>query len=242
MSAVFGRLFLSLNVVIFAAASLQTALDALLSQMEQATGAHVVVSYASSATLARQLEQGAPADLFISADLDWMDYVAQRKLIRPASRVNLLGNRLVLIAPKDHPLALKIGPRFGLAAALGRDRLALADPETVPAGKYARAALVNLGVWDAVAARVVPADTVRAALRLVSRGEAALGVVYRTDAAADPTVVVVDTFADSLHPPIVYPAALTSTASEAGARALEFLKSAAARRIFEQQGFLVPAR
>ena len=169
-------------MLIFAAASLQTAIDELAAPALRATGSRVRASYAASSALARQIENGAPADLFISADLEWMDYVADRRLIRAASRVNLLGNRLVLIAPEDRPSTLKIAPGFPLAAALGRDRLAVANPAAVPAGKYARAALTALGVWESVASKVAAAENVRAALMLVSRGEAPLGIVYRTDA------------------------------------------------------------
>jgi len=230
------------DVLIFAAASLQTALDELVPATARATGSRVRASYAASSALARQIEHGAPADLFIAADLEWMEYVSERRLIQPASRINLLGNRLVLIAPTDRPSALKIAPGFPLAAALGRDRLALADPASVPAGKYARAALTALGVWDSVAAKVAAAENVRAALMLVSRGEAPLGIVYRTDAQIEPRVAVVDTFPETSHPPIVYPAAIVTTASSGAATVLDFLKSAEARAVFERHGFLVPRR
>jgi molybdate transport system substrate-binding protein len=225
------------DVLVFAAASLQTALDALVVPLERVTGGRVRVSYAASSALARQIENGAPADLFISADLEWMDHLARRQLIRADSRLNLLGNRLVLIAPAGQPVTMKIAPGFGLAAALGRDRLALADPAAVPAGKYARAALTSLGVWDAVAGRIAAAENVRAALRLVSRREAPLGIVYYSDAVADTGVRIVDTFPESAHPAIVYPAALTSTASPAAAKVLEYLQSNEARAVFAAQGF-----
>ena len=236
------------GVLIFAAASLQTALDALIAPLERVTGGRVRVSYAASSALARQIENGAPADLFISADLDWMDYLAGKQLIRADSRVNLLGNRLVLIAPTAQPvtepeirrLNLKIAPGFALAAVLGRDRLALADPAVVPAGKYARAALTSLGVWDAVAGKIAAAENVRAALLLVSRREAPLGIVYHTDAFVDSGVRIVDTFPASSHPPIVYPAALTSVSSPAAVKVLDFLKSNEARAVFVAQGFTVP--
>jgi len=225
------------GILVFAAASLQTALDAIVVPFQKSTGIRVRVSYAASSALARQIDNGAPADLFISADLDWMDYLAGKKLIRAESRVNLLGNRLVLIAPAAQPVALKIAPGFALAAALGRDRLALADPAVVPAGKYARAALTSLGVWDAVAGRIAAAENVRAALLLVSRREAPLGIVYHTDALIDPGVRIVDTFPASSHPPIVYPAALMPNASPAAANLLEYLKSNEARTVFAAQGF-----
>lgn len=225
------------EALIFAAASLQTALDELTPAIERATGVHVRTSYAASSALARQIESGAPADIFISADLDWMDYVAQRRLIRQESRVNLLGNQLVLIAPAGRPVALEIGPRFPLAAALGPNRLAVADPTSVPAGKYAQAALTALGVWDAVSAKLAPAENVRAALLLVSRAEVPLGIVYRTDAMADSGVTVVDTFPESTHPKIVYPAAITVTASPSAAKVLTFLRGTDATKVFVRQGF-----
>jgi molybdate transport system substrate-binding protein len=180
--------------VVFAAASLKNALDAIADDWRRETGKHATISYAASSTLAKQIENGAPADLFISADRDWMDYLAQRKLIDAKSRVDLLGNRLVLIAPKDNKTDLVIRPGFDLAAALGDSRLAMADPAAVPAGLYGKAALETLGVWSSVAKRVAAAENVRAALLLVARGEAPLGIVYQTDAAAEPGVRVVATF------------------------------------------------
>lgn len=230
------------DVLIFAASSLQTALDELADPIRKATGTGVKVSYASSSALARQIVEGAPADIFISADLDWMNYVAERKLIRAESRVDLLGNRLVLIAPRDRPVKLKIDKAFPLAAALGSGRLALANPASVPAGKYAQAALTSLGVWESVANRIAAAENVRAALLLVSRGEAALGVVYFTDATADAGVAVVGTFPPATHPAIVYPAALLSTSAPEAARVLEFLKSDAAWPAFAGQGFTKPVK
>ena len=230
------------DVLVFAAASLQGALDELAGPVERATGARIRVSYAASSALARQIENGAPAEIFISADLDWMDYLAARTLIRPDSRGNLLGNRLVLIAPRATKVGLKIGKGFGLAAALGRDRLALANPDVVPAGKYARTALTSLGVWDSVAGRVAAAENVRGALALVSRGEAPLGIVYRTDALVDSGVVVVDTFPESSHPPVIYPVALLPPASAEAVRVLAFLKAPAALAVFQRHGFTEPAR
>jgi molybdate transport system substrate-binding protein len=227
-------------ILVFAAASLQTALDELAGPIERATGARTRVSYASSSALARQIENGAPAEIFISADVDWMDYLDGRKLVRAGTRVHLLGNRLVLIAGKARPVTLKIDRKFPLAATLGRERLALANPDAVPAGKYAKAALATLGVWDQVASRIAAAENVRAALQLVARGEAPLGIVYRSDAIAETSVVVVDTFPEATHPPIVYPAALLPGASPAASSVLEYLKTDAARRVFEKQGFTVP--
>lgn len=227
----------SSDVLVFAAASLKTALDEIADPVRQATGAGIRVSYAASNTLAKQIDEGAPAEIFISADLDWMDVVEKHEMIRPASRVNLLGNDLVLVAPKASTVSLKIAPKFGLAAALGSGRLAIGDPAAVPAGMYAKAALESLGVWNDVVNHLAPAENVRAALLLVSRGETPLGVVYRTDANADPTVRIVDVFPDASHPPIVYPAALTTHASANAARVLDYLRGPAARAIFERQGF-----
>jgi molybdate transport system substrate-binding protein len=171
-----------------------------------------------------------------------MNYLADRKFLRAESRVNLLGNRLVLIGTKGQQVELKIGPGFGLAQALGRERLALADPAAVPAGKYAREALTALGVWDGVAGKIAAAENVRAALMLVARGEAPLGIVYRTDALLDTGVVVIDTFPESSHGPIVYPAALISTASASAGKVLDFLKTPAARAVFDKHGFTRPRR
>lgn len=224
-------------VLVFAAASLKTAVDALVEPARQATGLTMRVSYAGTSALARQIEEGAPADIFISADVEWMDYVDARGLLKAGTRTDLLTNRLVLIAPMREPISLRIAPGFDLATALGTGRLALADPAVVPAGKYARAALEKLGVWTAVANRLAPAENVRAALLLVSRAEAPLGVVYRTDAVADPGVAVVDIFPEDTHPPIVYPAALTARATADAARVLAFLGSEAAAAEFSRQGF-----
>jgi len=230
------------EVLVFAAASLQTVLDALVEPARQSTGVRMRISYAASSALARQIENGAPAGLFISADLDWMDYLVERKLVQAASRVNLAGNRLVLIAPRSQPVTLRIAPGFPLAATLGANRLALANPDAVPAGKYAKAALTVLGVWDSVAGKVAAAENVRAALVLVARGEARLGIVYATDAQVEPGVVVVDTFSETLHPAIVYPAALLPNATGAAAKILEFLKSDAANKEFLAQGFTTVKR
>ena len=226
------------GVLVLAAASLQTALDELIPAAQKVTGSRVRISYAASSSLARQIETGAPADIFISADIDWMDYLVERRLIKPESRVNLLGNRLVLIGTKGRTASLKIAPNFPLSATLGRERLALANPDVVPAGKYAKAALTSLNVWSQVANKIAPTENVRAALLLVARGEAPLGIVYATDARVEPGVVVIDTFAESLHPPIVYPAALLNNATPAAAQLLEFLGSAQARSVFEKQGFV----
>jgi molybdate transport system substrate-binding protein len=228
------------DLLVFAAASLKNALDDADAQYLHDTGRKVVVSYGASSTLAKQIENGAPADIFISADLDWMDYAAERKLIKPQTRLNMLGNKLVLIAPADSHIDLTIAPNFPLAQALGNDRLAMADPAAVPAGKYGKAALEALGVWSSVSSKVAPAQDVRATLLLVARGEAPLGIVYQTDAAADKGVKIVGAFPESTHPPIIYPIAVTAASANPGADAYAgFLKSPAAKPAFEKQGFIV---
>ena len=228
------------DLLVFAAASLKNALDDADAQYLHDTGRKVVASYGASSTLAKQIENAAPADIFISADLDWMDYVAERKLIKPETRFNLLGNKLVLIAPADSRINLTIAPNFPLAQALGNERLAMADPASVPAGKYGKAALEALGVWSSVSSKVAPAQDVRATLLLVARGEAPLGIVYQTDAAADKGVKIVGAFPELTHPPIIYPIAVTTASTNPGAGAFAgFLKSPAARPAFEKQGFVV---
>ena len=226
-------------LLVFAASSLTNVLDELGVAYTEASHQKVNFSYGSSATLARQIEAGAGADVFLSADTDWMDYLKSRNLINNASRIELLGNRLVLVAPAASPLQLKIAPGFGLRAALGDSRLATGDPDSVPVGKYARSALSSLGVWNDVADRLVRADNVRAALAFVSRGEAPLGIVYASDALADSKVRVVDVFPVGSHPPIVYPIALTTTASSGAANFIAFLRNASARAVFIKYGFTV---
>lgn len=222
------------RVLVFAAASMKNALDEVVAQAP----VKAVASYASSSTLAKQISAGAPAQIFISADLAWMDYLEQRNAIRKDSRRNLLGNRLVLIAPAGSAVQTKVEPGFPLARLLGSGRLALGDPGHVPAGKYAKAAIESLGAWNSVQGRLAPAENVRAALALVARGEAPLGVVYATDAAAESKVRVVAAFPEGSHPPIVYPVALTTRGAGPQAAAfLTFLGSPAARRIFEKHGF-----
>ena len=224
------------RITLYAAASLKDAMDALLKGRE-----NVNAIYAGSSTLARQIENGAPADIFVSADLDWMDYLEKKNLLRAGTRFNLLGNRLVLIAPANEKTALAIAPRFQLAAALGSGRLAIADPDSVPAGRYGKAALQALGVWDSVAKRIAPSDNVRAALLLVARGETPLGVVYASDAAVDARVKVVGQFPADSHPPIVYPAALVSASRANGAAALlAHLRSSDAAVLWRRHGFGVP--
>jgi molybdate transport system substrate-binding protein len=228
------------DVVVFAAASLKNALDDVNAQWQKETGKKAAISYGASSAIAKQIEQAAPAQMFISADLDWMDYVAQKNLIKPDTRSNLLGNRIVLIAPKDKAQAIDIKPGFDLAKVVGDGRLAMANVDSVPAGKYGKASLEKLGVWDSVSGKLAQAENVRAALLLVSRGEAPAGIVYQTDAAADPNVKIIGTFPEDTHPPIVYPIALTASASNPDAAAfLAYVKSAKARPLFEAQGFTV---
>jgi molybdate transport system substrate-binding protein len=225
--------------VVFAAASLRNALDAAAALYTKRTGVHVVISYAGSSALARQIEAGAPADVFISADLAWMDYLERKGLVQSATRRNLVGNRLVLIAPAAQPQTLRIEPGFAIGRALGDGRIALAEPDSVPAGKYAKAAFEKLGVWDQISGRVAAAANVRAALALVARGEAPLGVVYQTDARAEPAVMVAGIFPDSTHPPIVYPVAALKEARPGAVPFIEFLAGPDAGAIFEKYGFAV---
>ena len=228
------------KLIIFAAASLKDALDEVNVAYQHENSQETATSYAASSTLAKQIEAAAPADVFISADLDWMDYLAKRNLIKPETRANLLGNRLVLIAPVNSPLNLAIGPNFSLAQALGNGRLAIADPNGVPAGRYGKAALQSLGVWSTIADRVAPAENVRAALALVARGETPLGIVYQTDAASDKDVKIVGIFPQDTHPPIIYPiAVVVSSTNPAALGYLAYLKSRAARPTFEKHGFTV---
>jgi len=227
-------------VLVFAAASLKNALDDISTQYQHDTGKSANISYAASSALAKQIEAGAPADVFISADLDWMDYLAGKNLIQTNSRKTLLGNKLVLIAPvkSAHPVAIK--PGFPIAKLLKGGRLALADPDSVPAGKYAKAALQYLGVWDSVANSLAPGENVRATLALVARGEAPLGIVYKTDAAVEPAVKIVGTFPENSHPPVVYPIALTASSANPDAAAfLAYVESAKAKPLFRKQGFTV---
>ena len=225
------------GITVFAAASLTNVLQDLGDAFTKDTSIPVRFSFAASSTLARQIENVSRADLFFSADLEWMDYLQARNLIQPASRHDLLGNQLVLIAPLDSKLDLKIAPHFPLAAAVGNSRLATGDPDSVPVGRYAHQALANLGVWDDVAARLVRADSVRSALAFVDRGEAALGIVYATDALVDKNVRVVDVFPESSHMPIIYPVALTVGSAAATAKFLAYLRGPAGDLAFKHYGF-----
>lgn len=225
------------GVLVFAAASLANVLGDLDKAFTAQTGIRVTSSLAASSMLAKQIEAGAPADLFFSADLQWMDYLQQRGLVRPGSRHDVAGNSLVLIAPAGGSLRVRIAPGFDLARLLGGGRLAVADPDSVPAGIYAREALEKLGVWNRVVPRLVRAENVRAALAYVARGDAPLGIVYRTDALVEPRVRVVGVFPANSHSPIVYPIALTRHAGPEAARYLAFITGADAQPIFRKWGF-----
>ena len=227
------------RIVVFAAASLTDSLQDIGASYTREHGKRVVFSFAGSMTLARQVEASAGADIFMSADVELMDYLEQRNRIVKASRENLLSNRLVLVAPATSSVALEIGPGMRIAGALGGGRLAMANTETVPAGRYGKAALTELGVWASVASRLAEGDDVRTALAYVARGEAPLGIVYATDARVEPRVRVVGTFPENTHPPIVYPAALTSEARPDAAQFLAYLRGPQARAVFEQAGFAV---
>jgi molybdate transport system substrate-binding protein len=228
------------KVIIFAAASLKNALDAVNAEWQKEAGKETTVSYAASSALAKQIEAGAPADVFISADLAWMDYVAEKNLIKDDTRSNLLGNRIVLVTGKQDAAPVDITRGFDLKGLLGGEKLAMGAVDSVPAGKYGKAALEKLGVWSSVENNVAGAENARAALLLVSRGEAPYGIVYKTDAAADKEVTVVGTFPEDSHPPIVYPIAITAESKNPDAAAyIEFVKSAKAAALFEAQGFTV---
>ena len=222
----------------FAAASMKNALDECDAAYTAKTGVKVAASYAASSVLAKQIDQGAPADVFISADTDWMDYAATRKAINTATRTDLLGNSIVLIVPQDSKLGtVTIGPGFDLAKLAGDGRIATGDVNSVPVGKYAKAALEKLGSWQAAAPKFAMAESVRAALTLVARGEAVLGIVYATDAKVEPGVKIIGTFPADSHPPIIYPVAATTSAGPQAAGYLAFLHSPAAKTIFEKYGF-----
>jgi molybdate transport system substrate-binding protein len=228
------------STTIFAAASTTNAITDIGKLFEQKNKIKVTHSFASSSTLAKQIEQGAPADVFLSADLKWMDYLAGKKMIDPQSRFNLLGNKIVLIAPASSTLKVDIKPGFDLAKLLGDGKLSMGDPSHVPAGIYGKQALEKLGVWKSVESKVAGAKDVRAALALVEREEAPLGVVYSTDAAISKKVKVVGVFPADSHPPIVYPVALVKDHGTAAAKSfLEFLKTPDAKAVFEKYGFSV---
>jgi molybdate transport system substrate-binding protein len=228
------------SVTVFAAASLKTALDDVAAQWHKETGKTVRISYAASGALAKQIEAGAPADIFISADVPWMDYLAEHNLIKPETRRNLLGNALVLVAPSESKAQpMQMDARTDLLGLLGKDgRLAMGQPKSVPAGAYAEQALTALGLWSKVKDRIAQTESVRAALVFVARGEAPLGIVYRSDAHAEPKVKVLGTFPQSSHPPIVYPIAMVAASVNPDAKAFyDYLASPAASAIFKREAF-----
>ena len=228
------------TLTIFAAASLKNVMDEASKSYTAKTGIEIKPSYAASSVLAKQIEQGAPADIFISADLDWMDYLAQRKLIREDTRVNLLGNTLVLIAPKDAKIRTLALDRAAIEAVLGPDgKLVTGDPKAVPVGKYAKIALEKLGLWQAFEPRVASTDNVRSALSFVARGEAPLGIVYATDAAVEPGVMIVATFPQGSHPPVIYPFAMTATGNVKAAAFIAFVQTSDMAKAFARAGFSV---
>lgn len=226
-------------LLVYGAASLTNVLEELGTAYQRAHGQSVKFSFAASSMLARQIEAGAKADIFFAADTEWMDYLQSRHLLNTGSRINLLSNRLVLIAPANSKLQLKIAPNFALASILGKSRLSIGDPDSVPAGKYARSALTSLGVWNDVADKLVRGDSVRTALAFVDRGEAPLGIVYETDALIDKQVRIVDYFPVNSHTPIVYPIALTATATSGADKFIAFLRSPASEAAFKKYGFSV---
>ena len=226
------------SLTIFAAASMKNALDDVDAAYTAKTGVKVMASYAASSTLAKQIEQGAPADVFVSADTDWMDYATGKKTINEPTRVNLLGNSIVLIAPKDSRIDhVAIGKGFDLAKLAGDGKIATGDVKAVPVGKYAKAALEKLGAWQTAEPKFAMAESVRAALALVARGEAVLGIVYSTDAKVEPGVKIVGTFPADSHPPIIYPVAATATAKPDTSGYLAFLRTSAAKALFDKYGF-----
>lgn len=228
------------GLTVFAAASLKESLDEAAAAYQRQTGVPVRVSYAASSALARQIEQGAPADVFFSADLEWMDYLQQRNRLDVATRRSLLGNQLVLIAPKASKAQVDLKRPATLLAALGGGRLAVGQTQTVPAGKYAKASLESLSLWNGVRPRLAESESVRAALMLVARVETPLGIVYASDAKAEASVRVVAIFPEDSHPPIVYPvAALRSARTAQAARFVQWLASPAADTIFTKRGFAV---
>jgi molybdate transport system substrate-binding protein len=226
------------TLTVFAAASMKNALDDIDAAYTAKTGVKVNASYAASSQLAKQIEQGAPADIFVSADTDWMDYATSKKNINEPTRINLLGNSIVLIAPKDSKIDnITIGQGFDLAKLAGDGKIATGDVKSVPVGKYAKAALEKLGAWTAAEPKFAMAESVRAALTLVARGEAALGIVYATDAKVEPGVKIVGTFPADSHPPIIYPVAATTTAKPEADDYLAYLRSSAAKAVLEKYGF-----
>jgi molybdate transport system substrate-binding protein len=231
------------SLTVFAAASMTNALNDVHAAFSKQTGIKVVASYAATSALMRQIEQGAPADIFASADLDWMDYGLKHKLVDETTRVNLLGNRLVLIAPKGSKSApVKLAPGFDLAKLAGDGRIVTGDVKAVPVGRYAMAALQKLGIWSSVEKQMAMVENVRVALTLVARGEAALGIVYETDTKVEPGVTIVGHFPEDSHPAIVYPVAATAKAKPETRRYIDFMTSQASKSIFEKYGFTFLAK
>lgn len=227
------------EVVVFAAASMKTALDKVAEEFQAATGNTVTISYAGSNALAKQIIEGAPADIFVSAAVNWMDEVEKAGLVAEGTRKDMFSNALVLVASGD-AAPVEIGPGFDLAGLLGEGKLAMALVDSVPAGQYGKASLDSLGIWGAVEPSVAQADNVRAALALVATGEAPYGIVYATDAAAEPGVTVVGTFSADSHPDITYPGALlTGAADEADRAFYEAITSDAGDAVFAEQGFVI---
>lgn len=227
------------RITVFAAASLTNAMQDIGTAYEAKGGDKVVFSFAASSLLAKQIELGGGADVFFSADTEWMDYLDKKGQLVAGTRHDLLGNRLVLVSPASLNTQIKIEKNFPLAKAMGAGRLALADPDSVPAGKYAKAALISLGVWDSVSTHLAPAENVRMALAYVARGETSFGIVYETDARIEPKVHIIGIFPETTHPRIVYPVALTKDSKPAAKAFLSYLDSAEARAVFEYYGFKV---
>lgn len=225
------------EIVVFGAASLTDVLGEITAEFTRASGIRVKTSFAASSALARQIESGARADVFFPADLEWMDYLLERKLIQATTRKEVVANRLVLVAPADSKVSVKIRSGVSFTESLTGGRLATGDPDSVPVGKYAQAALKSLGAWEQVEPRLIRAENVRSALAFVARGEAALGIVYATDARAESKVRILDTFPEDSHPPIRYPIAATATSGAEGIRFVDFVASAKARPLFVKYGF-----
>jgi molybdate transport system substrate-binding protein len=228
-------------IVVYAAAALKNVIDEAMADWMKRTGQAVIASYSHAPALAKQIEQGAPADLFISADSDWMDYLDQRNLIDRTSRIALVGNSLVLIAQVGDPIQIKLARGVDLATLVGNDRIAVCTIASCPGGKYAKAALEGLGMWEAVKGKLVDQETIRIALAAVARGEVKFAIVYSTDAAIEPKVRVVDTFPTESHPPVIFPAAVVGASAHPAARQfLDFLRSQTGAAIFRKYGFVVP--
>ncbi len=227
------------DITVFAAASLTNVLQKAADSYKAKSGKTVALSFAASSVLAKQIEASGGADMFASADEDWMNYLDNKGLIQKSTRKDLLASHLVLIAPAGLDINVKIAPHFDLAKIVGNGKIAIADPSSVPAGKYAKASLTALGVWDSVQGHLAQAENVRVALAYVARGEAPLGIVYTTDAMAEPRVKIVGEFPDNSHPPIFYPIALTKDAKPDAQAFLDYLESAGASAIFSKAGFIV---